>query len=117
LQVAGVSSEAELTEQREALSVQFESVQKQEQESLAQLNALKTELQKAEALSNEFKKREQAEIALKQHLEQSDAVSSRQLQLDNAKKASKVELPYVTLQSASKQTQELEQKVAKLSQD
>ncbi|ELC3157331.1 SMC family ATPase [Vibrio harveyi] len=117
LQVAGVSSEAELTEQREALSVQFESVQKQEQESLAQLNALKTELQKAEALSNEFKKREQAEIALKQHLEQSDAVSSRQLQLDNAKKASKVELPYVTLQNASKQTQELEQKVAKLSQD
>ncbi|MHA2849343.1 AAA family ATPase [Vibrio harveyi] len=117
LQVAGVSSEAELTEQREALSVQFESVQKQEQESLAQLNALKTELQKAEALSNEFKKREQAEIALKQHLEQSDAVSSRQLQLENAKKASKVELPYVTLQNASKQTQELEQKVAKLSQD
>ncbi|HDM8152749.1 TPA: SMC family ATPase [Vibrio harveyi] len=117
LQVAGVSSEAELTEQREALSVQFESVQKQEQESLAQLNAVKTELQKSEALSNEFKKREQAEIALKRHLEQSDAVSSRQLQLDNAKKASKVELPYVTLQSASKQTQELEQKVAKLSQD
>ncbi|MET2854386.1 SMC family ATPase [Vibrio owensii] len=117
LQVAGVSSEAELTEQREALSVQFESVQKQEQESLAQLNAVKTELQKAEALSNEFKKREQAEVALKQHLEQSDAVLSRQLQLDNAKKASKVELPYVTLQNASKQTQELEQKVAKLSQD
>ncbi|EOD9423857.1 AAA family ATPase [Vibrio harveyi] len=117
LQVAGVSSEVELTEQHEALSVQFESVQKQEQESLAQLNAVKTELQKAEALSNEFKKREQAEIALKQHLEQSDAVSSRQLQLDNAKKASKVELPYVTLQNASKQTQELEQKVAKLSQD
>lgn len=117
LQVAGVSSEAELTEQREALSVQFETVQKQEKESLAQLNAVKTELQKAEALSNEFKKREQAEIALKQHLEQSDAVSSRQLQLDNAKKASKVELPYVTLQNASKQTQELEQKVAKLSQD
>ncbi|MEF1202895.1 SMC family ATPase [Vibrio owensii] len=117
LQVAGVSSEVELTEQREALYAQFESVQKQEQESLAQLNAVKTELQKAEALSNEFKKREQAEIALKQHLEQSDAVSSRQLQLDNAKKASKVELPYVTLQNASKQTQELEQKVAKLSQD
>ncbi|WDG10103.1 SMC family ATPase [Vibrio campbellii] len=116
LQVAGVSSEAELTEQREALSVQFETVQKQEKESLAQLNAVKTDLQKAEALSNEFKKREQAEIALKQHLEQSDAVSSRQLQLDNAKKASKVELPYVTLQNASKQTQELEQKVAKLSQ-
>ncbi|EKM26323.1 AAA family ATPase [Vibrio sp. HENC-03] len=117
LQVAGVSSEAELTELREALSVQFESVQKQEQESLAQLNAVKTELQKAEALSNEFKKREHAEVALKQHLEQSDAVSSRQLKLDNAKKASKVELPYVTLQNASKQTQELEQKVAKLSQD
>ncbi|MGR5130722.1 AAA family ATPase [Vibrio alfacsensis] len=117
LQVAGVSSEAELTEQREALSAQFEIVQKQEQESLAQLNAVKTELQKADALSNEFKKREQAEIALKLHLEQSDAVSSRQLQLDNAKKASKIELPYVTLQNASKQTHELEQKVTTLSQN
>lgn len=56
LQVAGVTSEAELTEQRETLSVQFASAQKREQESLAQLNAVKTEIQRAETLSNEFKK-------------------------------------------------------------
>ncbi|EPZ5417961.1 TPA: SMC family ATPase [Vibrio parahaemolyticus] len=117
LQVAGVTSEAELTEQRETLSVQFASAQKREQESLAQLNAVKTEIQKAETLSNEFKKREQAEAALHLHLQQTETISARQLQLDNAKKASRIELPYITLQNAAQQVQDLNQKVAVLSQD
>ncbi|EJI6682293.1 SMC family ATPase [Vibrio parahaemolyticus] len=117
LQVAGVTSEAELTEQRETLSVQFASAQKREQESLAQLNAVKTEIQKAETLSSEFKKREQAEAALHLHLQQTETISARQLQLDNAKKASRIELPYSTLQNAAQQVQDLNQKVAVLSQD
>lgn len=117
LQVAGVTSEAELTEQRETLSVQFASAQKREQESLAQLNAVKTEIQKAETLSSEFKKREQAEAALHLHLQQTETISARQLQLDNAKKASRIELPYITLQNAAQQVQDLNQKVAVLSQD
>lgn len=117
LQVAGVTSEAELTEQREMLSVQFASAQKREQESLAQLNAVKTEIQKAETLSNEFKKREQAEAALHLHLQQTETISAHQLQLDNAKKASRIELPYIKLQNAAQQVQDLNQKVAVLSQD
>ncbi|EMK3392688.1 SMC family ATPase [Vibrio parahaemolyticus] len=117
LQVAGVTSEAELTEQRETLSVQFASAQKREQESLAQLNAVKTEIQRAETLSNEFKKREQAEASLHLHLQQTETISARQLQLDNAKKASRIELPYITLQNAAQQVQDLNQKVAVLSQD
>ncbi|EIV8661597.1 AAA family ATPase [Vibrio parahaemolyticus] len=117
LQVAGVTSEAELTEQRETLSVQFASEQKREQESLAQLNAVKTEIQKAETLSNEFKKHEQAEAALHLHLQQTETISARQLQLDNAQKASRIELPYITLQNAAQQVQDLNQKVAALSQD
>ncbi|MGR5235998.1 AAA family ATPase [Vibrio alfacsensis] len=117
LQVAGVTSEDELTQQREALSVQFEQVQKQEQESLIQLNAVKTEIQKAEALSNEFIRREQVQSALSQHLQQSETITDRQQQLDNAKKASKIELPYVTLQNSTKQVQELNQKAITLSQD
>ncbi|ELA9369106.1 SMC family ATPase [Vibrio parahaemolyticus] len=117
LQVVGVTSEAELTEQRETLSVQFASAQKREQESLAQLNAVKTEIQKAETLSNEFKKHEQAEAALHLHLQQTETISARQLQLDNAKKASRIELPYITLQNAAQQVQDLNQKVAALSQD
>ncbi|EHH2418796.1 AAA family ATPase [Vibrio parahaemolyticus] len=117
LQVAGVTSEAELTEQRETLSVQFASAQKREQESLAQLNAVKTEIQRAETLSNEFKKREQAEAALHLHLQQTETISARQLQLDSAKKASRIELPYITLQNAAQQVQDLNQKVAVLSQD
>lgn len=117
LQVAGVTTEVELTEQRETLSVQFASAQKREQESLAQLNAVKTEIQKAETLSNEFKKHEQAEAALHLHLQQTETISARQLQLDNAKKASRIELPYITLQNAAQQVQDLNQKVAALSQD
>ncbi|EII2401186.1 SMC family ATPase [Vibrio parahaemolyticus] len=117
LQVAGVTSEAELTEQRETLSVQFASAQKREQESLAQLNAVKTEIQRAETLSNEFKKREQAEAALHLHLQQTETISAHQLQLDNAKKASRIELPYIKLQNAAQQVQDLNQKVAVLSQD
>ncbi|HDU8574109.1 TPA: SMC family ATPase [Vibrio parahaemolyticus] len=117
LQVAGVTSEAELTEQRETLSVQFASAQKREQESLAQLNAVKTEIQRAETLSNEFKKREQAEASLHLHLQQTETISARQLQLENAKKASRIELPYITLQNAAQQVQDLNQKVAVLSQD
>ncbi|EKG2654508.1 SMC family ATPase [Vibrio parahaemolyticus] len=117
LQVAGVTSEAELTEQRETLSVQFASAQKREQESLAQLNAVKTEIQKAETLSNEFKKREQAEAVLHLHLQQTETISAHQLQLDNAKKASRIELPYIKLQNAAQQVQDLNQKVAVLSQD
>ena len=117
LQVAGVTSEAELTEQRETLSVQFASAQKREQESLAQLNAVKTEIQRAETLSNEFKKREQAEASLHLHLQQTETISARQLQLENAKKASRIELPYIKLQNAAQQVQDLNQKVAVLSQD
>ncbi|MDF5307048.1 SMC family ATPase, partial [Vibrio parahaemolyticus] len=97
--------------------VQFASAQKREQESLAQLNAVKTEIQRAETLSNEFKKREQAEAALHLHLQQTETISARQLQLDSAKKASRIELPYITLQNAAQQVQDLNQKVAVLSQD
>ncbi|BBM66608.1 nuclease SbcCD subunit C [Vibrio alfacsensis] len=117
LQVAEVSTEQELFERQEETFSELEKAQRQEQESLAQLNTVKSDIQKAETLNSEFKKREQAELALKQHAQQSEAISTRQLQLDNAKKASKIELPYVTLQNSNKQVHELQQKVAKLSQD
>ncbi|MDF5372065.1 SMC family ATPase, partial [Vibrio parahaemolyticus] len=71
-------------------------------------------MQKAETLNGEFSKREQAESALKLHLEHSDSIKARQQQLENAKNANKIELPYISLQNAKAQTQELRQKIVAL---
>lgn len=68
LQVAGVSSEEELIQQKESVSEQLEQEKKSEQACLEKLNTIKSELQKAQALSAEFTRREQAEASLKLHL-------------------------------------------------
>ncbi len=117
LQVAGVSSEEELLQQKEAVSEQLEAEKKSEQASLDKLNQIKSELQKAEALSNEFVRRDQAEASLKLHLESTVAIHARQEQLDRAKSASKIELQYVAWQNAQAQSKELAQKVTTLSQN
>lgn len=114
LQVAGVSSEQELLHQLEQATEQLKVDRKKEQASLDKLNVAKSELQKAETINGEFSKREQAENALKLHLEHSDSIKVRQQQLENAKNANKIELPYVSLQNAKTQTQELRQKIVAL---
>ncbi|MDF5528174.1 SMC family ATPase, partial [Vibrio parahaemolyticus] len=93
---------------------QLESDKKNEQAALDKLNTAKSELQKAETLNGEFSKREQAESALKLHLEHADSIKARQQQLENAKNANKIELPYISLQNAKAQTQELRQKIVAL---
>ena len=117
LQVAGVSSEEELGVQRETISTQLEEEKKSEQASLEVLNSIKSELQKAQALAGEFTRREQAEVALKTHLENTEAIAVRQDQLDTAKSASKIELQYVALQNAKAQSQQLSEKISSLSQN
>lgn len=115
LQVAGVSSEEELIQQKEAISEQLEQEKKSEQACLEKLNTIKSELQKAQALSAEFTRREQAEASLKLHLENAEAIDARQQRLEKAKSASKIELHYVALQNAKTQSQELTQKISSLS--
>ena len=117
LQVAGVSSEEELGVQRETISTQLEEEKKSEQASLEVLNNIKSELQKAQALAGEFTRREQAEVALKTHLENTEEIAVRQEHLDTAKSASKIELQYVALQNAKKQSQQLSEKISALSQN
>nr|WP_319552507.1 SMC family ATPase [uncultured Vibrio sp.] len=117
LQVAGVSSEEELGVQRETISTQLEEEKKSEQASLEVLNSIKSELQKAQALAGEFTRREQAEVALKTHLENTEEIAVRQDQLDTAKSASKIELQYVALQNAKAQSQQLSEKISALSQN
>ena len=115
LQVAGVSSEEELIQQKESVSEQLEQEKKSEQACLEKLNTIKSELQKAQALSAEFTRREQAEASLKLHLENAEAIDARQQRLEKAKSASKIELHYVALQNAKTQSQELTQKISSLS--
>ena len=115
LQVAGVSSEEELIQQKESVSEQLEQEKKSEQACLEKLNTIKSELQKAQALSAEFTRREQAEASLKLHLEKAQAIDARQQRLEKAKIASKIELQYVALQNAKTQSQELTQKISSLS--
>ncbi|WP_243978107.1 AAA family ATPase [Vibrio natriegens] len=115
LQVAGVSSEEELIQQKESVSEQLEQEKKSEQACLEKLNTIKSELQKAQALSAEFTRREQAEASLKLHLENAEAIDARQQRLEKAKSASKIELQYVALQNAKTQSQELTQKISSLS--
>ncbi|MFZ6042483.1 AAA family ATPase [Vibrio natriegens] len=115
LQVAGVSSEEELIQQKESVSEQLEQEKKSEQACLEKLNTIKSELQKAQALSAEFTRREQAEASLKLHLNNSEAIDVRQQRLEKAKSASKIELQYVAVQNAKTQSQELTQKISSLS--
>lgn len=115
LQVAGVSSEEELIQQKESVSEQLEQEKKSEQACLEKLNTIKSELQKAQALSAEFTRREQAEASLKLHLKNSEAIDARQQRLEKAKSASKIELQHVALQNAKTQSQELAQKISSLS--
>jgi exonuclease SbcC len=115
LQVAGVSSEEELIQQKESVSEQLEQEKKSEQACLEKLNTIKSELQKAQALSAEFTRREQAEASLKLHLNNSEAIDARQQRLEKAKSASKIELQYVAVQNAKTQSQELTQKISSLS--
>lgn len=115
LQVAEVSSEEELIQQKESVSEQLEQEKKSEQACLEKLNTIKSELQKAQALSAEFTRREQAEASLKLHLKNSEAIDARQQRLEKAKSASKIELQYVAVQNARTQSQELAQKISSLS--
>lgn len=115
LQVAGVSSEEDLIQQKESVSEQLEQEKKSEQACLEKLNTIKSELQKAQALSAEFTRREQAEASLKLHLENAEAIDARQQRLEKAKSASKIELQYVAVQNAKTQSQELTQKISSLS--
>ena len=116
LQVAEVSTEQELTLQRQDITESFAQAEKQEQQALAQLNVIKTDKQKAELLTGEFVKREQAETALNQHLQGVDAINTRQQQLNHAVSATKLVLPYSNWQSANKEHQELTQKLNILSE-
>ncbi|WP_286261498.1 AAA family ATPase [Thalassotalea atypica] len=115
LNLVGVTTETELVEQGQTLSKQFELAQKKEQEQLVQLNKLKTDIQKSEALSNEFEKREQAEIALNRHLQGSEAIKVRERELAAATNASKLALPFMAFKEASAQVCGITQKISELS--
>ncbi|MDW6004667.1 AAA family ATPase [Vibrio mangrovi] len=114
LQVAGVTSEQELTEQQIQQSQQLEVARNQEQTAQTKLSQVKSDIQKAEALNQTFERLNHARTALAAHLEQSPQIELRQQQLDIARNAAKIELPYVNRSSAGKQVDEFHRQVTTL---
>ncbi|MDW6094303.1 SMC family ATPase [Vibrio rhizosphaerae] len=111
LQVAGVTSEQALNEQQTELGQQLEAARHQEQTALSALNQIKSEIQKAQALNQDFDRFSHAQSALNTHLEQSPHMAVQQQQLDTARHAAKIQLPYVNWINAAKQVDEFQQKI------
>ncbi|SHE66952.1 SbcC/MukB-like Walker B domain-containing protein [Vibrio gazogenes] len=111
LQVAGVTSEQALDEQQAELARQLEAARHQEQNTLSALNQAKSEIHKAQTLNQDFDRFSQAQSALNTHLEQSAHMAAKQQQLDTARNAAKIQLPYVNRINAAKQTDEFQQKI------
>ncbi|WNJ97324.1 SMC family ATPase [Vibrio ruber] len=111
LQVAGVSSEQALNEQQTELGQQLEAARHQEQNALSALNQIKSEIQKAQALNQDFDRFNHAQSALSTHLEQSPHITARQQQLETARNAAKIQLPHINWSNAVKQVDEFQQKI------
>ncbi|MFD2166454.1 AAA family ATPase [Thalassotalea euphylliae] len=114
LQVAEVSSQAELMSKHEVLSQQFNTAKSAEQNALEQLNLVKTNRQKAEVLSQSFRQKEQAQQALMQHKQGVERVKEFERRLDLSKHANKLTLPFANVQAATKQVEDLSQKITQL---
>ncbi|KUI97365.1 AAA family ATPase [Vibrio sp. MEBiC08052] len=111
LQVAGVTSEPALDEQQSEFAQQLEAARHQEQTALSALNQIKSEIQKAQALNQDFDRFSHAQSALNTHLEQSMHMVAKQQQLETARNAAKIQLPYVNWINAAKQVDEFQQKI------
>ncbi|MCW8335605.1 AAA family ATPase [Vibrio paucivorans] len=114
LTVAEVSSEDELQELASQLTTRVETLQLDEQTAQSEQSRLNAELQKAQALNQEFAKYSNAQASLKQHLYEQEQVQVWQSRLALANQANKLELAYVTRQNAEKQFTELSQQDQKL---
>ncbi|USD35292.1 MULTISPECIES: AAA family ATPase [Vibrio] len=102
LQVAGVNSEAELTEHIDLLSKQFEELTLSEKGQLEKLNQSKLNQQKAIQLKTEFERLATAERTLSEHAQQREANEQIKHNLTIARQASKLDLPYANWSSALK---------------
>ncbi|RTZ18317.1 SMC family ATPase [Vibrio aquaticus] len=117
LQVAEVSSEAELEQRFIQTESELSSTQTLEKQAQVELNQVKEQLQHALNLSNQFTKLAQAQEALDQHKQQQTLVNEWETSLKLATQASKLDAPYSQWQNLSKQVEEFERQLTKLHSD
>lgn len=117
LQVGEVSTEQELNDKLTQATEQSVQAKKVEQTSSEKLSQSKAKLQQLTALNGQFVKLEQGKAALKTHQEQKGVITERNVALERATQASKLEAPYSQWQSSSKQVTEFEQKLVALNSE
>jgi exonuclease SbcC len=114
LQVGEVSTEQELNDKLTQANEQSAQAKTAEQTSSEKLSQSKAKLQQMTALNGQFVKLEQGRAALKTHQEQQSVITERNVSLERATQASKLEAPYSQWQSSLKQVTEFEQKLVSL---
>jgi len=114
LQVGEVSTEQELNDKLTQANEQSAQAKTAEHTSSEKLSQSKAKLQQMIALNGQFVKLEQGRAALKTHQEQQSVITERNVALERATQASKLEAPYSQWQSSLKQVTEFEQKLVSL---
>lgn len=114
LQVGEVSTEQELNDKLTQANEQSAQAKTAEQTSSEKLSQSKAKLQQMTALNGQFVKLEQGRAALKTHQEQQSVITERNVALERATQASKLEAPYSQWQSSLKQVTEFEKKLVSL---
>jgi len=114
LQVGEVSTEQELNDKLTQANEQSAQAKTAEQTSSEKLSQSKAKLQQMTALNGQFVKLEQGRAALKTHQEQQSVITERNVSLERATQASKLEAPYSQWQSSLKQVTEFEKKLVSL---
>ncbi|WP_394126033.1 AAA family ATPase [Vibrio hepatarius] len=117
LQVGEVSTEQDLSDKLTQANEQAAHAKMAEQTSLEALSQSKAKLQQVTTLNGQFVKLEQGKAALKAHLEQQAVIAERNLALERATQASKLEAPYSQWQASLKQVTEFEQKLVTLNSE
>lgn len=117
LQVAEVTTEQELNEQKAIYKKSLEQVSELENKAQNDLALAKDEHQKALLITQQFSKLESAERALKAHLDQQEQHQCNVNRLEVASSAAKLNLPYANWQNARKQVDTLNNQIQGLNRE
>ncbi|MEF1291370.1 SMC family ATPase, partial [Vibrio sp. M260118] len=114
LQVAEVSSEQELQQQFALRQEQLAQAKKTEVAEFEKLNVVKSELLKAKAIDEQFKKLTETQSLLQSHQQNKPSIVELESKLALANSAQKLEVAYTSMQSTAKQVTGFENKLVAL---
>ncbi|KGY13944.1 exonuclease SbcC [Vibrio tubiashii] len=114
LQVAEVSSEQELQQQFALRQEELAQAKKTEAAEFEKLNVVKSELLKAKAIDEQFKKLTETQTLLQSHQQNKSSIVDIESKIALANSAQKLELVYANMQSSAKQVVGFESKLSVL---